>query len=91
MRLTFARSAKRHGISEERAGYVVEHCALPLYTPDERAHHVVVMFLGLDQHGVPLEVAAIETASEELIIIHAMRLRERFRSDFERVMAAQHR
>ena len=91
MRLRFAHSARRHGISDQRARYVVEHCAMPLYPPDEGAWYVVVMFLGLDQHGLPLEVAAIETAPGEWIVIHAMRLREKFRSDLERVMAAHDR
>jgi hypothetical protein len=91
LQLTFARSAKRHGISHERARYVVEHCGVPLYQPVRAGQHVVVMFLGLDQHGVPLEIAAVEAASEELIVIHAMRLRRKFRSDLERVIAAHDR
>ena len=90
MRLTFARSAKRHGISEERVRYVVEHCGMPLYPPDE-AGLPVVMFLGLDQHGIALEVAAVEIEPDELIAIHAMRLREKFRSDLERAMATHDR
>ena len=91
MRLTFARSARRHGVSEERAAYVVQHCGMPLYPPDDSPHRVVAMFLGLDQHGIALEVAAVETGPDELIVIHAMRLREKFRADLLCVMAAHDR
>ena len=35
------------------------------------------VFLGRDQHGVPLEVAAIEV-DETLLVIHAMKVRHRY-------------
>ena len=48
--------------------------SVPLYSDDEdRAG--LVLFLGSDTHGVPLEVAGIEIADDDLLIIHAMRLR----------------
>ena len=86
MRITFARSAARHGISRERAEFVVEHCPLPLYAPVDSDRRALVMYLGLDQHGVALEVAAVEAGPDELIAIHAMRLRRKFRPEFELVM-----
>ena len=46
----------------------------------------VIMFLGLDEHGIPLEVGAVERAGDELTVIHAMPLRNKLRADFEWVM-----
>lgn len=85
MPLRFARSAARHGISRERMRHIVETCRFPLYSDDEdRAG--LVLFLGSDTHGVPLEVAGIEIADDDLLIIHAMRLRTSNLDDYERVM-----
>ena len=46
----------------------------------------VVIFLGPDEHDVPLEVMGIELADGDLLVIHAMRLRQKYRDAFERVM-----
>ncbi len=65
--------------------HVVETCRSPLYSDDEdRAD--MVLFVGSDAHGVPLEVVGIEIADDDLLIIHAMRLRASNRDDYERVM-----
>ena len=37
MQVTLRSSAFRHGVSTDRILYVVEHCALPLYSIDEDA------------------------------------------------------
>lgn len=91
MVLTFTRSAARHGISQERAGYVVRHCPLPLHRLDDAGFQEIVFFLGLDANGVPMEVAAIDLGTDELLIIHAMPLRRKLREDFEWVMRAHER
>jgi hypothetical protein len=81
----FHRSAFKHGISIERCGYVVEHCARPLYPPaidvDPR-----VVFLGPDINGVPLEVVGIEDSRGEILVIHAMGLRKKYLNDYAREM-----
>ena len=65
--------------------HVVETCRSPLYSDDEdRAG--LVLFVGSDAHGVPLEVVGIEIADDHLLIIHAMRLRASNRDEYERVM-----
>ncbi len=46
----------------------------------------MVLFVGSDAHGVPLEVVGIEIADDHLLIIHAMRLRASNRDEYERVM-----
>ena len=65
---------------------MVEHCPMPLQMTGTSDRREVVMFLGVDDHGIPLEVGALEGADDELIVIHAMRLRPRLRPDFEWVM-----
>lgn len=45
-----------------------------------------VIFLAFDQHGVPLEVVALEADDGQLTIIHAMKLRPGYQDAFEEVM-----
>jgi hypothetical protein len=51
--IIFRQSAGRHGISSERAMFVIATCPSPLYTPDDAAAGVdTVLFLGPDPGGV---------------------------------------
>ena len=87
MAIVFRRSAGRHGVSQDRARFVVEHCPCPLFAPDEGADGLVrVIFLGLDGGGVPLEVVGIELESGDLVVIHAMRMRRHYRYAYAEVM-----
>jgi hypothetical protein len=88
MAIRFHSSASRHGISHDRSGYVIEHCACPLYS-DEPDEEDLVVFLGPDQRGIPLEVIAIELADGDLLVIHAMKLRRKYLKDYVRVMECQ--
>jgi hypothetical protein len=82
----FAASASRHGISEDRARYVIEHCADPLYPgPADQGNPARVLFLGPDRNGIPLEVIALELADGDLLVIHAMKLSTKYRGDFDRI------
>jgi hypothetical protein len=47
----------------------------------------LVLFLGPDANGVPLEVLAIELPAGELLVIHAMRMRRLYRQAYAEVMA----
>ena len=86
MRIDFAPSASRHGVSRDRARHVIEHCASPLYPPeDDREDRDLVVFLGPDVRGVPLEIVALETGDDGLYVIHAMRLRRKYEADYWRV------
>jgi len=71
----FARSAAKHGISQERTVYVIEHCGLPFGFPE---YPDTIMHLGDDERGVALEVGAVTADPETLVVIHAMRLRRKF-------------
>jgi len=83
--LRFERSAHRHGISVGRARFVVEHCPSPIHGEDPWGDDLV-FFLGPDQDGVPLEIAALVRSPDDLVVIHAMPLRRRFLRDYREVM-----
>ncbi len=90
MAIRLAPSAARHGIGQDRARFVVEHCPWPLYPPtSDEANQDVVFFLWADDHGIPLEVVGIELADGDLLVIHAMRMRRRYRDDYRRVIECQ--
>jgi hypothetical protein len=48
------------------------------------------MFFGVDPDGVALEVMAIEL-EDGLLVIHAMKLRPKYREAFRQVMESQRR
>jgi hypothetical protein len=86
-RVRFARSATKHRISKERIRYVIAHCGLALEEPapssniealDER-----LLCLGDDAEGKALEVMVVEGSKGELIVIHAMELRAKYRDQYE--------
>lgn len=54
--------------------YVVAQCGLPFEGEDEDD---VILYLGDDWNGVPLEVGVV-TRGEEAVVVHAMRLRRKF-------------
>lgn len=85
MPVRFTRSADRHGIHRDRARHVMAQCAIPLYSSDPDRESLV-LFLGPDGQGVPLEVIGVELADGDLLVIHAMRLRATNRDEYERVM-----
>jgi hypothetical protein len=88
MRIEWAASAAKHGISRARIRHVIAHCGLifeqpaPLGSPagldDPR-----LVYLGDDAAGVPLEVMAIELDSGGLLVIHAMPLRTKYHTQYE--------
>ncbi len=88
MAIRFSRSASRHGVAHNRARLVIERCGCPLYPPDPDDDGLVV-FLGPDGNGVPLEVVGLELADGDLLVIHAMKLRRAYREDYSRVMECQ--
>lgn len=85
--LRFHHSAFKHGIDRERIRHVVRNCPCPLYPATPSADDQdLVLFLGPDQHGVPLEVVALELADESLLVIHAMKLRLSYAEAYATVM-----
>lgn len=88
-RLRWARSATKHRISRKRIRYALEHCLAileedpPQGQPSVRDSRLV--FLSEDPAGAALEVIAVETGHANLMVIHAMRLRSRYRDTYEEV------
>jgi hypothetical protein len=80
--IRFTKSARKHRVGRARAVHVVEHpnAVLRQIRPDQPD---VVMFLGDDDTGRALEVAAIEIGENRLLVIHVMDLREKFREPYE--------
>lgn len=85
----WTRSATRHRVSRERSGYVVEHCGLrftertPFGHNDPTWDDERVLFFGPDSEGIELEVVAVEIDEENFLVIHAMRLRDRYKAAYE--------
>jgi hypothetical protein len=87
-RLRWARSATKHRISRTRIRHALEHCLAILKEEPPVGHprtEVRLVFLGEDPAGVALEVIAVEAEYESLLVIHAMRLRPRYRGTYEEV------
>ena len=61
---------------------MVEHCPAPLYAPEEDEDNLI-MFLGDDWRGIPLEVGAVERDDGDFLVIHAMRMRDQFAAAYE--------
>lgn len=88
MAIRFTRSAARHRIGADRARYVIDQCLDPIYpTPEDTGEPNRILFLGPDQHGVSLEVLALELAGGDLLVIHVMGLSDQYADDYARVMA----
>jgi hypothetical protein len=87
VRLRFARSAGRHRVPKASIRHVTEHCGLLFEQsppPAGRAQRETrLVFLGDGPDGEPLEVMAVELSGRELLVIHAMPLRERYRDQYE--------
>ena len=68
--------ARRHGISEARMLEAIADCRVPLFitnliTGDDD----LVLLLGRDRSGVPLEIMGREITDGTVVVFHAMRRR----------------
>lgn len=84
----FARSATRHRVSKDRICYVIANYRVrfqepPPDTQSARARSTRVVYLGDDDCGRALEVMAVEGKHGELLVIHAMDLRDKYRQRYE--------
>lgn len=82
--MQFARSATRHRISKDRIRHVVANYRAcfeepPPDTECARARSTRIVYLGDDDCGRALEVMAVEGKRGELLVIHAMELRDKYR------------
>lgn len=86
--LRFARSATRHRITKDRirhviANYRVRFEELPPATESAKPRSTRIVYLGDDDNGRALEVMAVEGKHGELLVIHAMELRDKYRKRYE--------
>ena len=81
-------SAHKHGITDTRIRFVIEHCGLAFIEPppDDPTEPDRMLILGDDQGGIPLEVLAVEDAGGDLVVIHAMKMRRRYRRQYEEAL-----
>jgi hypothetical protein len=86
-RVCFARAATRHRVSKDSVRHVIANHRIhfeeppPLGSPGPRSMRLV--YLGDDADGQPLEVMAIELPTGDLLVIHAMPLRAKYRRQYE--------
>jgi hypothetical protein len=88
--LIWTRSATKHRISRKRSAYVIENCNLFFEEYEQEGTGPLsedprLLFLGEDDQGTDLEVIAVELEESSLLVIHAMRLRARYRERYEEV------
>lgn len=84
----FARSATRHRIPKDSIRHVIAHYRIRFEEPppDDQsapARSMRLVYLGEDDHGRALEIMAVEGKQGELLVIHAMELRDRYRKRYE--------
>ena len=85
MGIRYTRSALKHGIKADQIAFVVEHCG---FVFDEEApagsdiEDDRSLYLGDDVNGVAIEVAGLDLESGDMVVIHAMKLRRRFRAQY---------
>lgn len=82
MEVEFTQSARRHRIGRTRVLQALAYPIAVVEVDDERAVGKKLLILGKDQTGRALEIIAV-LEDENLIVIHAMDLRPKFRGLYE--------
>ena len=81
MPIKHARSSTRHRISRQRSRYVIETTSV-IFAEDAPGGSPLddqrLVFLGPDADGELLEVMAIQTDDDGLLVIHAQPIRARY-------------
>jgi hypothetical protein len=82
------KAAGKHGITDNQIRYVISHCGLAFEqpAPDDPIEPDRLLVLGDDQAGVPLEILAVEDEAGDLMVIHAMRMRRRYRQQYQEAL-----
>lgn len=86
--LRFARSATRHRIAKDQIRHVIASYRVRFEEPPPseeaaRPRATRIVYLGDDAHGRALEVMAVEGKQGDLLVIHAMALREKYLRRYE--------
>jgi hypothetical protein len=80
--------AHKHGITDAQIRFTITHCGRAFVQPpqDDPIAPDRVLVLGDDQAGVPIEILAIEDDHGDLVVIHAMEMRRRYRRQYEEAL-----
>ena len=65
--------ARRHGIEDEDVWHAIRHMMRTVSESDD-----LIMVIGPARDGMPLEIGILGPASDDPVVIHAMRLRPKF-------------
>jgi hypothetical protein len=83
----FARAATRHRVSKDSILHVISHYSVRFEEPPPAgkpgARSVRLVHLGDDATGQALEIMAVELPNGDLLVIHAMALRDKYRQRYE--------
>lgn len=85
MQIIFAKAAQKHGIEDADAGHAMEN-AIAVFredAPDPSDEDDRLVFLGPARDGAMLEVMALELDSGDLLVIHTMKIRRKYRDRLE--------
>ena len=85
MGVRFARSALKHRVARSRILHVIGHLRFEQSPPagGPAGQTVRLVYLGDDAAGIALEVMAVELSDGDLLVIHAMPLREKYRAQYK--------
>ena len=89
MKIRWTRSATKHRISRIRSQHVIEHSGSRIRLRAVEGSDDRLVYLGDDAEGTALEVIAVELSDDEVLVIHAMPLRPKYRADYEEAIKWQ--
>ena len=70
MQIRFAQSARRHRIGKKHARYVMDEYE-PIRIPADDEHGERLVWVGIDDRGLELEIVAV-VETDYLLVIHVM-------------------
>jgi hypothetical protein len=81
-------SAHKHGITNAQIHFAISHCGLTFVQPppDDLGEPDRMLILGDDQARVPFEILGIQDDSGDLVVLHAMKMRRRYRRQSEEAL-----
>lgn len=83
----WTRSASKHRVSRARALHVLETApiAFPLLDREGEPDPRMLLFVGDDPHGVPLEIVVRLPGEDVVRVIHVMPMRPKYRPLYDRL------